>query len=240
MKEHPILFSGPMVRAILEGRKTQTRRVVKPCPDGFEWAVKHSGDTFTNTLWDGEQWITHNIPISCDCLVYTGPMQRCVDPTGSSNMEWFQWESTPLTCPYGQIDNLLWVRETWAVNHNYDEWKPSDLEPGLLSLDLNYAASWVDKPGYLGKIRPSIFMPRWASRLTLKIIDVRVERLQEISEDDAKAEGVSPWHDTIDGIVYKPEFVSLWDSINAKRPGCAWNDNPYVWVIEFRKMDSKK
>lgn len=84
---------------------------------------------------------------------------------------------------------------------------------------------------------PSIHMPRWASRIMLEITNVRAERLHDISEADAKAEGVGAWHDTKDGTVYRPEFSMLWDSINAKR-GHSWDTNPWVWVIEFKKVSA--
>lgn len=146
MKTRPILFSGPMVRAILEGRKTQTRRVVKPQP-------AHCADL---------------------------PMGK--DLTFAS------------ACPYGQPGDRLWVRETWAVGTLFDYVRPSLLpKPDCESkLAVDYAANprriWHSEDQ--GRWRPSIHMPRWASRITLEITSVRVERLQDISHKDAIAEGL--------------------------------------------------
>jgi hypothetical protein len=122
---------------------------------------------------------------------------------------------------------------------------------GALEFDqhypVDYRASpedWMN-PGFAGKWRPSIFMPRWASRITLKITDVRVERLQDISEDSAMAEGAQKYGETPDGELlfdvgsYRYGFKLLWDSINAKR-GYGWDANPYVWVIEFRRVEGGK
>ena len=155
MKERPILFSGPMVCAILEGRKTQTRRVVK-----FQRGFNEKG----NVRVSGDMWQVS---------------------AGQYNV----W-SDPFSCPYGVAGDRLWVRETWA---------------------------------------PSVR----ASRLTLEITDVRVERLQSISEDDAKAEGVDEMCvlPGDQGSFIQP-YAALWESIN---PG-SWNANPWVWVVEFKQI----
>lgn len=181
MKERPILFSGPMVLAILEGRKTQTRRVVKL--DGF------CGDPVYETR-DGD----------------------LVDPLS--------------LCPYGQSGDRLWVRETH----------------GFVGGDrrfLQYAADFggVHEEAGVPRWLPSIHMPRRASRLTLEIKSVRVERLQDISEADAKAEGVccAPGHPHGSKDQHKGAFQKLWDSLNADR-GFGWTKNPYVWVMEFRPI----
>ncbi len=145
MKERPILFSGEMVRAILEGRKTQTRRVIKPQPDN--------------------------------------------------------------------VRNSVFVKSGFETNHGYEI--------------MNGRGKW----------RPSIFMPRWASRINLEIVNIRVERLQDISEKDAKKEGVQPFFgrgtDPNDRHPYYDCFHELWNSING--PG-SWDLNPWVWVIEFRRV----
>lgn len=198
MKERPILFSGPMVRAILEGRKTQTRRVVKPQPtdDGH-----------------GPKWYSgfDNVPGTIETNF---PM--------------------PIHCPYGQPGDRLWVRETWAQHPEFTHRSSG----GCL-----YRA---DRGGdYQGAAqgdfcwRPSIHMPRWASRITLEITGARVERLQDISEEDAKAEGIQwgmpcGYLDTgTSDCSSKCKFKSLWESING--PG-SWDANPWVWVIEFKKL----
>lgn len=173
MKEHPILFSTPMVRAILEGRKTQTRRVIKPQP--------------------------------CSNVVCCGSFWR--------------------PRPYGNVSDRLWVRETWA---------PS---PPYRSVVL-YRASYDGNPEWV-KWKSPLHMPRWATRLTLEIVHLRVERVQEISGNDAREEGVAFLsHDettprSSDERVQ--QFCVLWDSINAKR-GFGWAQNPWVWVIGFKRV----
>lgn len=241
-REKPIIFSGPMVRAILEGRKTQTRRVMKPQPvydpelsqkvhtfgndkGGWYWEAKNKGTWYN---WDG--WP------GFDCRIY-------------------------LDGPY-QPGDSLWVRETWAVIKSFDNLAPSEIPKGsarwptVWYAEPERAAASIKNTGApIGKIRPSIFMPRWASRITLEVVNVRVECLQDISEDDAKAEGIVnrvenrtepggvftysryglpewDWNQCSD-YSFKDGYKRLWDSINAARPGCAWQDNPWVWVVEF-------
>lgn len=187
-KERPILFSGEMVRAILDGRKTQTRRVMMPQPNPI-----------TGTPVRGK--------------VYTSG--------------WFEDGPAPdyvyKLCPYGQTGDRLWVRETWA-----------DCDPIRFRADL-FRGLWKDNDQVW---KPSIFMPRWASRITLEVLRVRVERVQDISEVDAKAEGVDlscgPMVHS-DYPNYKRTYHQLWDSINVKR-GYPWASNPWVWVIEFRRL----
>lgn len=196
MREKPILFSGPMVKAILEGRKTMTRRVVKPQPpDGF---IDHKNGSYH------------------------------YDPCGFGGV-----------CPYGKPGDRLWVRETWHGAVDGDE----------PNYGIIYKASWPHGPGdafkrddragrYFigstdGKWRPSIFMPRWASRIDLEITDIRVERVNEITPEDAFREGFE-LHDSdpITGDVCL--FSSLWDSINGKK--YPWESNPWVWVISFKRI----
>jgi hypothetical protein len=190
MKEKPIIFSAPMVRAILENRKNQTRRVVKPQPS----------------------FVCYGLPVQKigGKLI---PVQRHL-------------------CPYGQPGDRLWVRETWAQCY----------EGGLLGGRVVYRAD-VGFEGNATKIesgkvipwKPSIYMPRWASRITLEIVNVRVERVQEISEVDAEQEGVPPQWNGRRG-TFIEEFRKLWDSINAKRPGCSWVDNPLCRCISFERV----
>ena len=183
MAEKPIIFSTAMVQAILGGRKTQTRRVIK----------------------------TDDWPEMCD------PVQNTITPT-----EWWFTDGMaplgPFRCPYGKPGDALWVRETWqeCAECGRVNWRAGANDHG-------HACQHCDEQ--LGKWRPSIFMPRWASRITLTVTGIRVERVQDISEADAQAEGVSAW-------IYVPEFKMLWDAINAKR-GHSWASNPWVWVVEF-------
>lgn len=144
---------------------------------------------------------------------------------------------SPVPCAYGKPGDRLWIRESWAAPHACDHLKPREVPPGTR---LHYVA---DAPlgGLLG--RPSIFMPRWASRLTLEVTEVRVERLQHISEADAIAEGIEPhsepdcWRDYGDqtGLCMRPtiSYRTLWDSINGYG---SWTTNPQVWVIVFRRI----
>jgi len=144
-------------------------------------------------------------------------------------------------CPYGAPGDQLWVRETWQINHiDYDRGPAPKSRP--LDAELLYRADGefrdqfeIDEGG--SGWRPSIFMPRWASRISLEITGVRVERVQDISDADAKAEGVPEGaFDT--GLTYVPSYVesfmNLWDAINAAR--APWDSNPWVWVVEFRRI----
>lgn len=217
MKERPILFSAPMVRAVLDGRKTQTRRIMKPQPT-------------------------------------TKPFWGCV---GGKGFGFFD-DLTPIKCPYGQRGDRLWVRETCRAE---------ELESGLdgvlyladdafieIENTQDAADKWIDLAHYGKraspvspvKTVPAIHMPRWASRLTLDVTAVRVERLQEISESDAMAEGIisgffggtcEPGF-SVDGLdSYADSAVlmyrELWESINGAG---SWKVNPWVWALEFKRV----
>ena len=256
MKERPIIFSGAMVRAILEGRKTQTRRVCS--------AKLQEKFADYREYWHGEDGKCFSITFGG---YHGGGGERV---TRAMLAERF--------CPYGapsverRPNDRLWVRETWvellAVSPQSDEplhLRPGDvlLEPPTSWIDAAGRTRWhydarivsyradgelefCDGDGFSGELadrgdmprwRPSIHMPRWASRITLEITNVRVERLQDISEEDAKAEGCRIWKGVPgDGEMSATQaFVRLWDSINGKKPGRTWRDNPWVWVIEFRR-----
>lgn len=215
MADKPILFSGPMVRAILDGRKTQTRRVIKPQP---------------------EPWRDYHLEGGCQQADWRFDLgERTEDGKRYDYGLWMHsgfHESRFQRCPYGQPGDRLWARETWwHGDHNYwpDAVDPPELpEPALFyRADKGRNVTW----------KPSIHMPRWASRLTLTITDVRVERVQDISEADAIAEGCRPSLEYAEGIPCGygpavPEFANLWDTINAKR-GYGWDANPFVWAISF-------
>lgn len=216
MRERPILFSGPMVRAILGGRKTQTRRLVKPQPqlqDGF-WHLY------------GAAWSEDVASIPC-----------------------VPGHSLATRNPYGQPGDRLWVRETWASADCMYQTHDRD-EPGVIAYQADKSARFQNpayyEPGPVGRIdlaswnfstlkwRPSIHMPRWASRITMEITGVRVERLNSITEEDARAEGVAPFS-TWDGKgSHAQAFCHLWEDINGKR--APWSSNPWVWVVSFKKV----
>lgn len=220
VRERPILFSGPMVRAILDGSKTMTRRVVKPQPDNPE--------TFgISPVW-GYGVHSKGEHAGHYCV-------HAATNVGGRRVDRF------IRSPYGKPGDRLWVRETWFGNY------PGGDEPETF----HYAATEDFSINGRSVWRSGIIMPRKASRLTLEITDVRVERLQAISEDDACDEGLEgivndpaldgygEWSKP-DVITAREQFRELWDSINAKRHGgsCAWKNNPWVWVIAFRRLDS--
>ncbi|MGM7756370.1 morphogenetic protein [Yersinia enterocolitica] len=132
-------------------------------------------------------------------------------------------------CPLGKSGDQLWVRETWA-RYNIDQ----------TSHDMAYRATTPADWPKEGLWRPSIHMPRWASRIDLLITGVRVERLQDISEQDARAEGVKAWRGPAEELVGgKLAFFELWDSIYGQKEGENWQANPWVWVINFERMEAK-
>jgi hypothetical protein len=196
VKEHPILFNGEMVRAILEGRKTQTRRVILPQP----------------TKQDGKTWLAL---IGDNAYMYSGQK-----PNGEF------WQMPIFKCPYGQPGDRLWVRETWR---EVGSAMMSDDSIPKLKCDVRYCA---DDP-LDGPWRPSIHMPRWASRITLEVVAVRVEKIQDITPNDCRAEGM-PATNTDIGARYA--FGMLWNIINASR-GYGWDANPFVWVVEFKVVE---
>lgn len=234
MKERPILFSGPMVRAILEDRKTKTRRL-----PGLEEINSYPGSLVGISARPDILGREFGYQGLCPNDYYIAEKYKRDYRDNPGIYHWFigsQGKNTldviPVKCPYGGVGDRLWVRETWATPGNYDHIKPSELTKSLW-FEIIYRAN--ERYPLYYHWRPSIFMPRWASRILLEVISVRVERLQDITDDDAKAEGMTAWHDTANGTVYRPEFELLWQSINGKTSGHSWNDNPWVWVIEFRK-----
>lgn len=193
MRERPILFSAEMVRALLAGTKTQTRRVAKE--------------------FDAE-------PGKMDAILRRFPHQN--------------------GCPYGAPGDQLWVRETWATNEGAAGGVCYRADTGQCATFQRIANG--EATHAVGRWRPSIHMPRWASRITLEVTGVRVERLQGISEADAVAEGIES-HDDDGATYYGPfgkgdacpirAFRALWESINGAG---SWDANPFVWVVEFRRL----
>ncbi|EIF30912.1 hypothetical protein BCh11DRAFT_06424 [Burkholderia sp. Ch1-1] len=206
MKERPILFSGAMVLAMLDGSKTQTRRVVR---DQATLDVAYS-------------------PIVNGGVVF--------NYSGTDRL---------MQCPHGVPGDRLWVREAWRTTGDdgrADDMPPRDLQPHTVWYEADGAAP-ADE--CVGKYRPPMFMPRWASRITLEVTGVRVERLQDINEADAQAEGVSRDTEPCDhirqscedigclGQTHKASFCNLWCDLNGIP---SWTKNPWVWVVEFRRI----
>lgn len=219
MKDHPILFSGAMVRALLDGTKTQTRRALKvrcqeigECDDGSRWPWSENPDTA------GDHWHA---------------------------------------CPYGQPGERLWVRETWLEDPEDDGTWAYTQYVGCKGSPLSDIPRKFQNPehciyreGWDGsdlRWRPSIHMPRWASRILLEIVSVRVERLQDISEADCWAEGIEAVDGALDDLAIihlakrmgrsfedaAPTYAALWESINGAG---SWDANPWVWVVEFKRV----
>ncbi|MGQ5834489.1 morphogenetic protein [Serratia sp. IR-2025] len=213
MKERPVIFNSEMVRAILDGRKTQTRRVMAVQPESNQFGLLRITDSTKRSDIGKYHWAESNA---------TGTHQR----------------SALFSCPFGQVGDRLWVRETFQgpliPEDELSEYLGANPDKFQSPAYCEYAADGGAKPEYVDSDentrygwRPSIHMPRWASRITLEITGVRVERLQDISETDAIAEGGTK-HFNIDW------FGPLWASIYGVD---SWNANPWVWVIEFRRVE---
>jgi len=214
VKERPMLFSGPMVRAILDGRKTQTRRVIKPQPELNRGGLLHADFGIKDR--------------NGDLLL--------LDANHDG-----KFAETCKCCPYGIPGERLWVRETFSTWHHGCHWHECTREGrSEVSCSNCFYRATHHFPDDDQKWVPSIFMPRWASRITLEITGVRVERLQDISPEDALAEGVAASDSDYeickkDGRVPVIAFAKLWQSINGPSSWCA---NPWVWVIEFNMAEA--
>lgn len=271
--ERPILFNGKMVRAILDGRKTQTRRIIKPQPElsdryGFAWKNKcfGLGADHSKTLRNFVRQCPYGTPAGKESTAFRDAQPPCdgwyrvaLEPGDDEKLMHLQnykpeWAAEspvdgwmyreneadepealyldiadPLAICWRAAGTMLWVRETFmdlrgtgleypaGDGHAY----AADTEPGSFADDCrkDFGLKW----------KPSIHMPRRASRILLEVTGVRVERLQDISEEDAQAEG-----NGIEFGSYRAGFCDLWESINGLG---SWGANPWVWVIEFRKVD---
>ena len=187
MKERPIIFNTSMVRAILDGRKTQTRRAIKSQPLSFFGQWYPTPWTERSKYYGTEKHFRKGMPIDF--------------------------------CPYGIPGDWLWVREAWA-SFKGDIYYRAE---GSNNARIEETVGW----------KPSIFMPRWASRIDLEITDIRVERVQDIIFGNICNEGLSYTEDS-KGLFN--DWIALWNSINAKR-GYGWDVNPWVWVISFRRIE---
>ena len=204
VKELPIGFTVEMVKAVREGRKTVTRRVIIPQPKNVYV-----------TLGDPESWYTEQI---CG--------ERII--------------------PRYQPGDLLWIKETYCHGIEWDDCKPSEVDPLCGGNDIWYFADGERPTEGWGKKRSSRFMPKWVARTWLKVVSVRPERLQDISPEECYAEGIesqfSKDYKNRENIPVMPlikRFIRLWDSINAKR-GYSWESNPFVWRIEFKELKHLK
>ena len=240
IKERPILFSAPMVRAIMEGRKTVTRRPVK----SFQIPVEDS----SVAAGERHRWMA----IAQRDPRYGFGVFGATEAECAKELEEFA------PCPYGRRGELLWVREAWQADAQVDSIAPRELSNGE---PIRYPADWdfrqtgcaMIKPG---KIRPSIHMPRWVSRILLEITDVRVERLQDGEGETAYesryiAEGMKRIHQGDGDYAFHPfksepgpgnwtdpfdAWRELWVGINGAE---SWNCNPWVWVVEFKRVMPK-
>ena len=209
MKEIPILFNGEMVRAILEGRKTQTRRPVNPQP-----------------------------PKNTDYVIAGEDGRRALCISDLENGEFTGNVSPWRKCPYGQPGDILWVRETWQV-FEMDEggecYGPAETIPK--SRPHHASLAWAADPitgGIEGPWRPSIHMPRWAARIFLRVKSVRIQRVQDITEEDAVAEGFEGFDDDVTGgkSAYT-KFAECWNGAYG-----TFSANPWVWAIEFERVEA--
>ena len=211
--EKPLIMSGASVIATLEDRKHQTRRVIKPQPAMCNY--QPSNWQASRCDWVGYKYSGRDTWFCHTC----GAGLRAID----------EWSSHGILCPYGQVGSHIWVRETW----HQDTGLSSDKTIHYKADNLSDSYSW----------KPSIFMPRWASRLTLEITGVRVERVQEISHEDAIAEGclnqvLSNMEPDFDMAIRPASdvFHELWDSLNKKR-GYGWAVNPWTWALDYKRVE---
>ncbi|MBT7080302.1 MAG: hypothetical protein HN929_02355 [Chloroflexi bacterium] len=223
-RERPIIFNSEMVRAILGGRKTQTRRVIKPQPP-VECSIHY--------FLGNESWLNSKDrePYRHSWEAWSGELFRN-RPNGHL------CGHHEVKSHYGIPGDRLWVRENAQISPkhfglSHETHKDDDGDYRIVSYCADYPGGRNEAADDYGiKITPSIHMPRWASRITLEVADIRVERVKNISEDDALQEGLSTGDWLGDPV---GTFANLWDSINAKR-GFSWESNPWVWVIEFKAV----
>jgi hypothetical protein len=218
MTEHGILMSAPMVRAILDGRKTQTRRVVSRNNStvlGYSARAKRWARWWTEALW-------------ADAVPTQETAEALHVPCGGDHAGDAIYRVRPIWEP----GDRLWVRETWCqvpveMGGDLDEY----IYRADMTLEQQHAESTVRRiaRSMTARWRPAIHLPRRAARIVLSVTSVRGQLLQGITDADALAEGIS----NDDYITHRSEFAELWQSINAKRPGCSWPDNPWVWAITF-------
>jgi hypothetical protein len=207
MKLRPILFSKSMVQAIRADRKTQTRRAAKGVPDDCQLATADD--------WNAVRADPRMRPFEA-----FGPARGMVPVRHADG------GIAAYTCPFGAPGDRLWIREAWRVSQAHDPLPPRDIPTDVT---VEYLA---DDTGYFdGRYRHARFMPRWASRLTLEITDVRLQRLKDINHDDAIAEG---WPGPSDQTAFpRVWYRFLWEQINGEE---SWDRDPFTWVISFKRV----
>lgn len=214
MIERPILFSTRLMKANLEGRKSQTRRLM-----GLH---------------------TFNASVYRDALGTWSQVDGDGCDLEDQTLHQFWHDHSPVwtvKCPYGKPGDRLWVRETWAAEPQFDHLAPRDIpKSSKLYYNVSHVLGGTIVEGH-HKARPSIHMPRWASRMTLEVTQVRVQRLQDITDEDAWAEGVEARGMTRFHGEARVLFAQLWDSVNGEKPGCAWKDNPTLSAISYKILN---
>lgn len=215
LKERGMIFNAEMVRAILDGRKTQTRRVMAVQPEHSNLGLRRVVDS-KNGVDNGKYFWSQS------------------DATG------WKARSKLFKCPFGMVGERIWVRETFN-GFWLDDDVIQEIKDGISSAAelCDYRADYPDASRPAEGWTPSIHMPRWASRITLEITGVRVERLNSMTEHDALAEGCPGGHDSIPGYMYSAtpheHFHHIWTSIYGED---SWQSNPWVWVIEFKRVEA--
>lgn len=212
MKERPIIFTTESVRAILDGPKTQTRRTY-----GLKEINRNPDD------WDFMRFNKGGVALFWHS-----------SETASNNLE-DPDNIRLIKCPYGQAGDRLWVKETWATENQYNSLKPSQIPH---SARIWYLADG-SRPAQIGKTRSALFMCRWMNRILREITEVRVERVQDISDKDCIAEGCPHALIMLPAVPMQEWFKHLWNSLNAKR-GYGWDKNNWVWPISFKKIKGGK
>jgi len=247
MTERPILFSGPMVKAILASRKTQTRRLVKPPPEWTEPGTAWTSGFLGDGSRAGVSWRAHH-------------------------EEYPEEGSLLYRCPFGEPGDHLWVRETFRLESNQEFLEPGHEPPHADGRPVRrHEEGWWEQPHYRAtdpapelddgqgdgpgcRWTPSIYMPRWASRITLEVLQVRIERLRDISESDAAAEGAQHFPDIPSSHPYprsahrwsmesptntdqclgsaRMAFANFWIQLRGRD---SWDDNPWVWAVTFQR-----
>lgn len=216
MKERGIIFSAPMIKALLAGTKTQTRRLNKlrefgpSTTRGYDWTFRDKRE-----LWND---VMH--------------------------------EQLLARCPYGKVGDRLWCKEGHALRSDVDPMTDLGKARHYLIYRSDHDGELSSEWHHYGGWRSPLFMPRWASRITLEITEVRVQRVQEISEDDARAEGVPPFFERYECVgqdqsicdgelardfPYRACFACVWDEINGDR--ALWSSRPWVWAISFKRVE---